>query len=211
MSASAELTYPWLKVRQAGLKFVGAPPFEEWRDAMITVNHMGHDLPWWRGDLYLAGEKWYGEDRATSIFDPLEWDLHTWQNNASVVRRIPSSRRRDPPLSYSHHAEVAYLEPDSLQDQYLQRAIDNQLSVRQLRELIDSERGSPEEAGEEVQFEVGSVGQRVQKEIQRLRKLAKEVTNDAAVYQHIEAAAGELEQAATVLKERRGTVFERGG
>jgi len=126
------------------------PKFEEWASLMATFNQMAESSPFWRGDLYLKGEEWYGVDVATSIFEPDKWRLKTWQNNASICSFIEATRRREE-LSYSHHAEVAYLKPTQfkdpprattgeLQSYYLQIAIDNHLSVRKLRDKIKFDR-----------------------------------------------------------------------
>jgi len=130
----------WVKYNKRALIVTRktAPPFEEWVSVMETMNQVGQSHTFWLGDLYLVGEQFYGEERATSIMDSTDWNLKTLQNAASICRRIEPTRRREE-LSYSHHAEVGYLEPDE-QDYYLQKAIDNQLSVTKLRNMINYEK-----------------------------------------------------------------------
>lgn len=125
----------WMKFkpRELAITRTTKPPKEQWIDAVGGLEQSAQSGPFWRGDLYNKGVEWYGEDFASSIFDPLTMNVKTWQNNASVCGQIEPSRRRE--LSYSHHAEVAYLEHDE-QDKFLQMAIDEGLSVRQLRKKI---------------------------------------------------------------------------
>jgi len=143
----------WVNYKDRSLEITRktAPKFEEWALLMATFNTMNESGSFWRGDLYNLGEEWYGEDMASSIFDDEKWNLKTWQNNASVCRCVPSSRRRES-LSFSHHAEVAYLEPiqfedpprattGELQTYYLEVAVANRLSIRQLRDKIKEDRG----------------------------------------------------------------------
>ena len=111
--------------------------FDKWLIQMKNYNQMTSALPWWRGDLYLYGRINYGETIASGIFDPLIWDVKTWQNNASVCSRVAISRRRET-LSYTHHAEVAYLDPED-QEKYLQIAEDLGLTTRQLKELLEKD------------------------------------------------------------------------
>lgn len=111
-----------------------APKFENWAAEMGALNKLHEVGGFYRGDLYLAGEQWFGESKATSIFDPQKWNISTWLNNASVCRRIPPSLRSEL-LSYTHHAVVAYLDPEDIK-RYLRIAEETQLSSRQLAELV---------------------------------------------------------------------------
>ena len=167
----------WFKVTAVGLNITRKtkPPFEQWETEVVGSELRRKSEPWWRGDLYLKGEEWYGEDRATSVFDPLTMDVKTWQNNASVCGRIEFSRRREE-LTYSHHAEVAYLEPDA-QDKYLQIAIDNLLSVRKLRDLIAS-------GGEDVAFATKPLNQRADALAKKVGSLVDDVERDLPTMGH---------------------------
>lgn len=177
-------TAPWLKYRTRQLEITRKtpPPIEDWTSEMMTAEGRRGEDPFWRADLLLAGTFWYGEDKALAIFDPAKWSetsIKTWQNNLSVGRRIPPAwynkmalgidaptRRRDNPVysTYSHHAEVAYLEDPNDQDYYLQKAIDNQLSVTKLRDMIKYEKehglGSADDE-EDVAFKKRTVIERI--------------------------------------------------
>lgn len=177
--ANKSSAVPWAKYepRELRIKRKTPPNFEQWASLMFTFNTMAQSSPFWRGDLYLKGEEWFGEDRATSIFEPGPWNLKTWQNNASVCRHVEPSRRREE-LSYSHHAEVAYLDP-ALQEQYLQTAIDNMLNVRQLRELVRSEQGDAnEDRGEDVEFETRGLGEFLKGEADKIERRLNEASGE---------------------------------
>ena len=205
----------WFKVTPVGLNITrkSKPPFEQWETEVVGSELRRKSEPWWRGDLYLKGSEWYGEDRASSVFDPLTMDVKTWINNAAVCSRIEKPRRREN-LTYSHHVEVAYLEPEQfpedsalakmndtarMQDYYLQKAIDNLLSVRALRDLINDHKGK-----KKVEFEIGEFNERADKLAKKVGKLIDEVEfawptmgKDAVEYlftahDSLDAAADEL-------------------
>jgi hypothetical protein len=62
------------------------------------------------------------------------YDPQTLMNMVYVARRYESSRRREK-LSWSHHAEVARFDVE-VQDYWLDRATEERLSVRDVRELL---------------------------------------------------------------------------
>jgi len=177
-------TVSWAKYRTRELEITRKTPpnFGDWEEEMMVAEGRRGEDPFWRADLLLAGVVWYGEDKALGIFDPVKWSetsIKTWQNNLSVGRRIPPTwfnkmvleideptRRRDDRVysTYSHHAEVAYLEDPNDQDYYLQKAIDNQLSVTKLRAIIKYEKehgqGSADDE-EDVAFKKRTVIERI--------------------------------------------------
>jgi len=146
----------WIKYHLTHLEFTRKtkPPFEQWEKEIVGSETRRRSDSWWRGDLYNQGVIWYGENMTSSIFDPNEWDtqgLKTFQNNASVCKRIEPKRRLKG-LSFSHHAEVCYLDPEQfedpartnaqdLQDYYLKIALENKFGIRQLREKIKKDKG----------------------------------------------------------------------
>jgi hypothetical protein len=169
----------WIKYHITHLEFTRKtkPPFEQWENEIIGSETRRKSDPWWRGDLYNQGSVWYGENMASSIFDPEDWgeqSLKTFQNNASVCARIEASRRREK-LSYSHHAEVAYLEPKE-QDRFLQLAIDEKLSIRKLREQIQEDQ---KKKGKEVKFNVGPIDTRLNKLADKAEALLEELAGDS--------------------------------
>lgn len=214
--------YSWIKYKNRSLEFTRkkAPPFEEWEASMAALNLLYDSGGFYRGDLYIAGESWFGETKASSVFDPLTWQVKTWQNCASVCGRIDRSQRREE-LSYSHHAEVAYLEPDQfpeesalaqidtakIQDWYLTLAIEKGLSIRKLRDLINADKGR-----EQVSFETDEFDERARKLAEKVATLIEKVefswpTTGEHALGHLTAAYDNLEAASSAL----ATVLKKAG
>lgn len=100
---------------------------------------------WWVGDWLEYGASRWGE-KYSEAARITGYDVKTLRNIAYVARRFDLSRRRDK-LTWSHHAEVAVLEPHE-QDRWLDRALADHLSVADLRtELRSSHRASQETDG----------------------------------------------------------------
>lgn len=106
--------------------------FEQWQEAGDALVHVESGVQWALGEWWLYGENNFGEEAAQAL--PLNYQLKTIQNAAWVASSIPASRRRVN-LSFSHHAEVASLEPAE-QDRLLDLAEKDQLSLRALRLAI---------------------------------------------------------------------------
>lgn len=111
--------------------------FSEWLEYGRRLGVMGRSAGWWIGDWLSYGNHVFGERyvRASRITG---YDSQTLMNMAYVASRFDASRRRGR-LSWSHHAEIAAMEPEE-QDQWLERAESDRLSVRCLREGIRRER-----------------------------------------------------------------------
>lgn len=115
-------------------------PLEEWLESGRKLGLLGRNIPWWIGDWLRYGNHAYGERyaRAARITG---YDAQTLMNMVYVASHCPPTRRRGN-LSWSHHAEVAALDPEE-QDAWLDRAEAERLSVRCLRQEIRTQlRGS---------------------------------------------------------------------
>ena len=116
-------------------------PLSDWVEQGRKLGLLGRSAGWWIGDWLNYGNAAYGERyvRAARITG---YDVQTLMNMTYVASRFEPSRRREG-LSWSHHAEVAALEPKA-QTRFLDRAQHERLSVRDLREEIRRERRLPE-------------------------------------------------------------------
>src|SRR3954452_14178779 len=105
----------------------------EWSQSGRRLGIIGRGTGWWIGDWVNYGNARFGERyvRAARITG---YDVQTLMNMVYVASRFDSSRRR-PNLSFSHHAELAALDPEA-QDHWLERAEAERLSVRCLREEV---------------------------------------------------------------------------
>jgi hypothetical protein len=111
--------------------------FSEWQEYGRRLGVMGRSAGWWIGDWLTYGNHVFGERyvRASRITG---YDSQTLMNMAYVASRFDVARRRGK-LSWSHHAEIAAMEPEE-QDYWLERAESDRLSVRCLREGVRRER-----------------------------------------------------------------------
>ena len=92
---------------------------------------------WWIGDWLRFGAEAFGERYAPAA-RTTGYDRQSLMNMVYVASKIEPGRRREQ-LSWSHHAELAALEPAD-QDRWLDHAVDERLSVRSLREAIRGQR-----------------------------------------------------------------------
>lgn len=113
---------------------------DEWKSLGQSLKQVEGSVQFWIGDWARFGDKkgFTGKYVDGKIYDELEeitgLDRGTLANYKSIAENIPCSRRRED-LSFSHHVEVAKLEPEK-QDEFLLRASNEGLSKRELREEI---------------------------------------------------------------------------
>jgi hypothetical protein len=105
--------------------------YDEWLDLVAVLGSMQSGCLWWIGDAILFGERKYGEtfsqaEEATGL------DPGTLSNVCAVCDRIEKPRRRVA-LSFSHHAEVCYLD-ERVADRLLDEAEANGWSRSRLRD-----------------------------------------------------------------------------
>jgi signal transduction histidine kinase len=116
---------------------MGNLDLHSWVAQGTRLGSVGRSVGWWIGDWLRYGNARFGERyvRAARITG---YDTQTLMNMAYTASRVEISRRREN-LSWSHHAEIAALEPED-QDRWLERAERERLSVRSLREELRRER-----------------------------------------------------------------------
>ena len=107
-----------------------AVSLSQWVADGQRLGAIGRGVNWWLGDWLSFGNHKFGERyaRASRITG---YDVQTLMNMVYVAARFEVPRRRDR-LSWSHHAELAPLDRVS-QDEWLTRAENERLSVRDLR------------------------------------------------------------------------------
>lgn len=119
-----ELTYTSLVVTDPDLDFAD----------FTRIVHAGTKVhsaaKFWIGDAIAFGETVFGESYAQA-FASLNFSEQYLSNIASICRKVHRSRRREE-LSFSHHSEVARLEPKE-QVEWLEAAVANEWSTEELR------------------------------------------------------------------------------
>lgn len=106
---------------------------DEYVALLRSLGAIVHGHQWWGGDALVEGERRYGDDFA-QYADELGVEPHTLTNWRWVADSVKPSRRRED-LSWSHHAEVARLDPKA-QKAALAHAAKEGLNVRQLRDYV---------------------------------------------------------------------------
>jgi len=136
-----ELFNESFRLTTTGLEIKGNPDFEDWMEYGHTLKTLdGTSRQFAIGDWIVAGfDKFqHGKWEAVQQVWGGNGALGSLQNYEYVAKHVESSRRREN-LSFSHHAEVADLDPNDQHD-FLQLAVDKKLSVASLRDAIREEK-----------------------------------------------------------------------
>jgi N6-adenosine-specific RNA methylase IME4 len=105
---------------------------EEWMDGFNSLKKIEGCIQFWIGDfLAYRQQKWGMYD---DIAEETGYDKTTLRHIKNITENIESGRRQ-PLLSFSHHSEIASLPPEK-QTEFLNKAVEEKLSVRELREEI---------------------------------------------------------------------------
>lgn len=117
----------------------GSITIDEWKELGQSLKQVEGSVQFWIGDWARYGDKrgFTGKYTDPKVYDELEditgLDRKTIQNYKHVAENVSSFRKED--LSHAHHAQVSQL-PEEKQKEFLQRASDEGLSVRELREEV---------------------------------------------------------------------------
>ena len=106
-----DLAFPGVTLTATGME-AHAPSFEQWEAVGHFLQRAEGSILFWVGDWILHGESrddW--GDRYEDAIARFGLEYQTIANIKSVAQRIDISRRREN-LTWTHHAEVAYLDPD---------------------------------------------------------------------------------------------------
>jgi N6-adenosine-specific RNA methylase IME4 len=131
-ATTAELELPG-QVSATGLDLAPGLEFDEWERVGGLLGRIGRSYQWWVGDWLNYGEREYGEGYAQGM-DATGLAYDTLNGCRWVAQEVEIVRRRTN-LSFSHHKEVAHLPPGD-QTRWLDRAVVNEWSVRDLRRAI---------------------------------------------------------------------------
>lgn len=105
---------------------------EEWMDVFKALKQVEGCVQFWIGDcLAYRQQKWGMYD---DIAEETGMEIRTLREYKQIAENIKSGARA-PELSYSHHREVASLPPEK-QELFLNKAVEDKLSVRELRSEI---------------------------------------------------------------------------
>jgi hypothetical protein len=125
---------------EIGLRFPEALTFDEWAESGDILKAIHGAIDFALGDWLNYGEKQYDGDKYAQALDATDKSYQTLRNVAYTCNRVPYERR-NVKLSFSHHVEVAPLEPE-MQVEMLLRAEEGKWTVLRLRNEINALRMS---------------------------------------------------------------------
>jgi hypothetical protein len=125
----------------------------EWLATGRRLGAIGRCSQWWIGDWIRYGTSRWGE-RYAEAARVTGYDVGSLRNMAWVASQFDSSLRSDK-LTWSHHVLLAPFDPDQ-QQHWLERALEERLSVADLRLELRAARG--DRAAEDTSTEAGSSG-----------------------------------------------------
>jgi len=113
--------------------------FEDWDNIGMQIYSFSRHVPWLLGDWLLFGEAQYGEQYASAqIATGKAYD--TLAQYKMVSKKFGVEKRHDE-LTWSHYLRLCKISDDKV-DALIEQAIDEELSVSELKELMsDSEPG----------------------------------------------------------------------
>ncbi len=146
------ISIPGFRFQKTGLQIDEALTEDDWKSGLSLLQRAEESLRWWVGDWVAFGEKRYGRtyeeiEQITGLSRGSLW------NAAYVSGAVEPSRRRED-LSWSHHQEVAKLEPED-QMKWLELAESNSMTVPDLRASIKA--GEVVKAASRASGKIGTI------------------------------------------------------
>jgi hypothetical protein len=148
------LVTPGFEFSASGMKVIGDPTYQQWRDTGEGLLRIERVVKWWIGDWLQYGERRWGEMYSQAM-DATGLAYETCRNAKWVSESIPPERRR-PELSFEHHKTVAALSPGE-QDTWLDKATADHLTVVELRHAIREDRNHTENVIPEVEAVISEI------------------------------------------------------
>jgi hypothetical protein len=119
---------------ETGLSWPELPTFEQWADLGPRIAHLGNVSRWALADWLCTGEDLF-HAKADQVISELGLSYHTLENLRWVARHVPPGVRQPLPVTFSHHALVAPLEPEN-QELLLLECREKGWSRDQFREIL---------------------------------------------------------------------------
>lgn len=135
MSNDLQTINAYCELEKTSLTFKREVTKEEWSKVFSGLKTIEGCVQFWIGDCLKYREQKWGMYK--DVVEESGYSQGTIENIKSICDSVESPRRRGD-LSFGHHAEVASLEASS-QDKFLQQAVDNEWSIKDLRSAIKSE------------------------------------------------------------------------
>lgn len=151
---NTDLVISSFSLQKSGVIPIGSPTFEQWESCLDFVQKSEQAVHFWIGDLLNYGENKWGE-MYTQAIDATNFDYGTLANDKSIAHKVPVENRKSD-LSFEHHRIVARLEPEE-QQKWLEKAVDEKMTVKELRREVSGRTESDEEKQDSaIQLEVAA-------------------------------------------------------
>ena len=124
------------EVTPVSLQLPDGLKFEAWEAIGGQISECERSVMWWMGDWWRYGDQAYGE-RAAQALDS-DYGFQAWADAGWVAGKIESSRRHEV-LTWSHHREVAALDPEQ-QDELLRWAAAEGATRNELRAKVKADK-----------------------------------------------------------------------
>lgn len=137
MTTQLELELPGLDITPTGIDTIGIPASTA-LDALRTIRPIGATWRWWVGDLVLSlcNHDLTQQHQAWTAIAGLDIDdKPSLMRSVLVAAAFPLERRRDTPITWSHH-ELVHRLPANEADEWLRLASENRWSCHILGEQI---------------------------------------------------------------------------
>jgi len=118
---------------RTGLTITGDMPYDRWEFLGQKLRAFEGSVMWWLGDWLNYGEAAYGEKYSQAIA-ATDYAYTTLAQAAWVAKAVQFCNRLQN-LSWSHHREVADLDPAE-QDAILDKAVQHGMTRKELREFV---------------------------------------------------------------------------
>jgi len=122
----------YCELTKTSLKFRREVTKAQWMSVFNTLRIIEGSVQFWIGDCLAYREQKWG--MYNEMIEDTGYEKGSLRYIKLVSEKIESARRRAD-LTFSHHLEVVKLPPEK-QDEYLEKAVINKLSVRDLRRLL---------------------------------------------------------------------------
>lgn len=130
-----DLVISSFSLQKTGAVPIGNPTFEQWSNCLEFVQKSQQAVHFWLGDILNWGSQSFGEKYSQAV-EVTGFDIGTLQNDCYVSKAIPIENRRAE-LSFEHHKVIAKLPPKD-QKEWLDKTIEDNLTVRELRRELSS-------------------------------------------------------------------------
>ena len=122
---------------RVGLTVASAATYEEWDKVGTMLRRLDASIQWLIGDWMAFGERQYNKTYA-QVAEATGYEEKTLYQYAWVASKVNFSVRTEK-LSFTHHQLVAHLATEE-QQRWLEWAVENKVSVAQMRKAMRGER-----------------------------------------------------------------------